>query len=516
MKKDRRYAKENNGLSKKQITAIICCAVAVILCTAIFITCFTFFGCGNNTATQDEANLVEVENEDAYIFSEGIFIGSANAAGKSYRQMREAAEKELEGLIKTFTITVTAEDKTFKFANADFSFDNNIDLLLRQAATYNDSLIGTSSNNKTKTFEITFEVNKDSVKAKAEEIAKEVDVEPKSATIGETGDSEVGVLEATLGKKINQTKLIDVMCKEINSLAKGEKTKSDPIKAVIEETQPELTFDDLDGKITLLSSYTSVSTNTANGNHNMALALNSCNGSVIQPGETWSFNACTGNSNLTSLGYLPATVISGGKYETGIGGGLCQSSTTIYNAAIRTNMVIVERYCHYFKSSYADAGLDATIDWPGLDLKLKNPTEYPMYLQCFMAGNTLYCNIYGYQDPSFDEVQISSYIYEANYDKNYFRASATRTFLKDGEVVWEEQLPDSRYHYYSPEDETTAPTETTGPSDSTETTGSTDPTDTTTTETVNPDNTQPETSTTSPLPTDPVETTPSQPSSDAE
>lgn len=513
MKKERRYAKENNGLSKKQITAIICCAVAVLLCTAIFITCFSFLGCGNNnSATQDEVNLIEVENEDAYIFSEGIFIGSANAAGKSYRQMREVAQKELEGLIKDFTLTVTAEKENFEFTKADFIFDNNINLVLKQAATYNDSLIGSSGNNKTKTFELTFEVNKDSVKTKAEEIAKKVDVEPKSATIGETGNnSEVGVLEATLGKKVNQTKLVDAMVKEINALVKGEKTKSEPIKAVIEETQPEFTFDDLNGKITLLASYTSVSTNTANGNHNMALALNSCNGSVIQPGETWSFNACTGNSNLTSLGYLPATVISGGKYETGIGGGLCQSSTTIYNAAIRTNMVIVERYCHYFKSSYADAGLDATIDWPGLDLKLKNPTDYPMYLQCFMAGNTLYCNIYGYQDPSFDEVQINSYIYESNYDKNYFRAAATRTFLKDGKVVLEEQLPDSRYHYYSPKDETTAPTETTAPSDSTETTTPTDTTVATdTTETVTPDNTQPDTSATTPLPTDPVETSSSQ------
>lgn len=495
MSKERRYINEGNGIQKKHIITIVCCTVAIALCIVLFFTCFSNCSLGNNTATSDEANLTVVTDEDAYIFSEGIFIGSANAAGKSYRQMRETAEKEITGLIKDFTIKVSAGDKEYSFKKSDFSFDNNIDLLLRQAATYNDSLIGSSSRGKPRTFELSFEVNEDTVKAKAEEIAKEVDVEPKNASIGENGD-EVGVIEATLGKQVNQPALVKAMCKEINALAKGEKAKSDIIKAKIDETQPELTFDDLDGKITLLSSFTSVSTNSYNGNHNMALALNACNGSVIEPGAVWSFNKCTGNSNLTSLGYLPATVIAGGRYEQGIGGGICQASTTIYNAAIRTNMEIVERYSHYFKSSYAPAGLDATIDWPGLDLKLQNPTEYPMYLQCFMAGKTLYVNIYGYQDPSFDEVQISSYTYDENYAGNSFRAGATRTFLKDGKVVREEELPKSHYAYYVEEEETTGTTGTT--TGATEVTGPTSTTDAPV------------------LPSDPVETVPTTPADPVE
>ena len=491
-----KHAKENTGIQKKHIIAIICCAVAVLACVAIFFLFFNTCGFGGNTATEDEATLTVVTDEDAYIFSEGIFIGSTNAAGKSYRQMREAAEAEVTGLIKNFTITVTAADKEFSFKKADFTFDSNVDLLLRQAATYNDSLIGSSTAGKTKTFDLSFSVNEDSVKAKVKEIAKEVDIEPQNASIGETGDT-VGVLEATLGKKVNQNKLVKAMAKEINALARGEKDKADVIKASIEEAQPELGFDDLDGKITLLSSFTSVSTNGANGNHNMALALNACNGSVIGPGEVWSFNACTGNSNLTSLGYLPATVIAGGKFQQGIGGGICQASTTIYGAAIRTNMVIVERYNHYFKSSYADAGLDATIDYPNLDLKLKNPTDYPMYLQCFMAGSTLYCNIYGYQDPSFDEVQITSYTYGENYAANSFSATAIRTFLKNGKVVKEETLPDSNYAYYSPEEETTGTTGASG-------TGTTDVT-------------APSGSTDAPsLPSDPVEPTPTIPNDPVE
>lgn len=498
MNKERRYTQENNGIQKKHVIAIICCTVAIALCIVLFFTCFSNCGFGGNTSTNDEATLTVVTDENAYIFSEGIFIGSANAAGKSYRQMREAAEKEIAGLIKDFTIKVSAGDKEYTYKKADFTFDDNIDLLLRQAATYNDSLIGTSATGKSKRFELSFEVNEESVKAKAAEIAKETDVEPQNASIGDNGDN-IGIIEAILGKKVNQPELVKDMCKEINALARGEKTKADTIKAKVEESHPELTFDDLDGKITLLSSFTSVSTNGYNGNHNMALALSACNGSVIAPGETWSFNACTGNSNLTSLGYLPATVIAGGRYEQGIGGGICQASTTIYNAAIRTNMEIVERYSHYFKSSYADAGLDATIDYPNLDLKLKNPTDYPMYFQCYMSGNTLYVNIYGWQDPSFDEVEINAYTYDEDYAGNSFRAGATRTFLKNGKVVKEEELPKSHYAYYEDKEETTAST------GATETTGATT------------ESTIPTSATNTPvLPSDPVEPTPTTPADPVE
>lgn len=502
---------QKSGLQKKHVIAIVCSIAVVLLAAVALIICFDIFSTDEDTATKDEAPLTVVTNEDAYIFSEGIYIGSTNAAGKSYRQMRQACEKEVDTLVKDFSIEVSAADKKFNFKKADFKYDNNIDLLLQQAATYNDSLIGTPApTGQSKTFDLTFEVNQASVEAKVKELAKEVDIEPQNASIGET-DGSVGVVEAKLGKKVDQPALVKAMVKEINALAKGQKATAAPIKAVIKEAQPKLGFDDLDGKITLLASYTSVSTNGANGNHNMALSLNACNGSVIQPGETWSFNACTGNSNLTSLGYLPATVISGGKFVQGIGGGICQASTTIYNAAIRTNMVIVERYNHYFKSSYADAGLDATIDYPNLDLKLKNPSEYPMYLQCFMSGSTLYCNIYGYQDPSYDEVRISSYTYNESYAANSFSAGATRTFLKNGKVVKEEALPNSSYAYYSPVTDTTAATTVPGSTGSTAATTPVEPT-------IAPDTT-PDPGpvvTDPPVPVDPVEPSPEPPVEEAQ
>lgn len=490
------HSMENENISCKSKARLILSALMMLLCVAMIITSLPACSSKNSTtATADEAvTSVTVENEEAYIFAEGIFFGSANVGNKSYKEAREIAKNELSAKMNDFTLTVKAKDNTYEYTQADFSYTDNIETVLHDAAIFTENATD-SEKTEGKTFELEFTVEASSVESKVEEIAAEVYLEPVNATLKEE-QSTVTVSESAVGYELDKDALVQAMTKEVISLTKGEKAKS-AITATVNEIQPSLSYDDLDGKITLLSSFTTVSTNTADGNHNMALALSSCNGSVIGPGETWSFNACTGNSNLTSLGYRSATVIIGGELVPGIGGGLCQSSTTIYNAAIRTNMEIVERYCHYYQSTYADAGLDATIDYPNLDLKLKNPTDYPMYLQCYMSGKTLYCNIYGYQDPSFDEVKVSSYIYEANRANNYYKAAATRTFYKDGKVVLEEKLPNSTYHYTSPNATTTA-TETTVP-------------ETTAPATAKP--TKPTTATqpTASPKTDPVETTPTEP-----
>ncbi|MBR3972233.1 MAG: VanW family protein [Ruminococcus sp.] len=443
-------------MQSKKLSAIkISSAILLYLCVILIIG---FAGCapkdeGSNTATTQSATDLQID-EETYTFSEGIMIGSLSAGGKTYREVHTAAKKEVESLVKDFEISVTVGKSKHSFKRADFTYDNNLDDIMKQAVSYNNS----KSSDDTKTFDLTFEVNEESVRKAVDALGEEIDCEPVDATISGIENKKATITKAVDGKKLQREKLTSDMVKLINTLSKGEKADSTIIKASVDTIKPSVTTSDLDSKITLLSSFTTTSTNTADGNHNMKLSLDSCNGSVILPGEVWSFNDCTGNSNLTSLGYRAATVIIGGKLEQGIGGGICQSSTTIYNAAIRTNMEIVERYCHYFQSTYADAGLDATIDWGNLDLKLKNPTDYPMYMQCYMSGTKLYCNIYGYQDPSFDTVEVDSYIYDANPKENYYKAAATRTFYKDGKVVYEEQLPYSTYHYNSPDEETTAPT----------------------------------------------------------
>ena len=104
-----------------------------------------------------------------------------------------------------------------------------------------------------------------------------------------------------------------------------------------EKKSPEdgLVASDLNSKMKLISTFSTYSTNTSNANHNMSLALSTVDGTLLMPGETFSFNACTGDSNLTSMGYLTAGVIINGKSATGVGGGICAEGQRKVRGCVR-------------------------------------------------------------------------------------------------------------------------------------------------------------------------------------
>ena len=155
------------------------------------------------------------------------------------------------------------------------------------------------------------------------------------------------------------------MVAKVEELLKTEKTGT--IEVPVEVIKCTKTAEDIKANMQKLGSYSTVSTNTANGNHNMKLAANATNGTILQPGEQFSFNGTTGNTTNGSNGYLPATAISGGEFIQEYGGGICQVSSTIYGAALRSNMTIVTRYNHTYPSSYVPIGLDATVSYGSLD-----------------------------------------------------------------------------------------------------------------------------------------------------
>ncbi|MBQ2688013.1 MAG: VanW family protein [Clostridia bacterium] len=393
-----------------------------------------------------------------YVFPEGIVIGNTDISGMSYSEAYKVIEESNAMAVSDFTLKVTAEEKEFEYKKSDFQWSLGIEEALESAVDFlksEDYKEDTSTGNTTLySADISVDVKADSVESVVDGIAKEVDIAAVDSTFSVDGDT-VNVSREKAGRQLDKEYLTEEIKEALPELATGSK-KTATVKAIVNEVAPKYKFESLNGEIKLISTYSTWSTNTENGNNNMRVALEACNGSIINPGEVWSFNECTGNSNLTSLGYLPATVIVNGKFEEGIGGGLCQSSSTIYNAAILANMEIEERYCHQFQSSYVPAGRDATIDYPGLDLKLSNPTDYPMYMQCYMEGTQLTVNIYGWDDPSFDYIEIESYVHSAT-DEGY-RASAQRVYYLDDEEVGREDLPNSWYDYpEKDEPETTKP-----------------------------------------------------------
>ena len=119
---------------------------------------------------------------------------------------------------------------------------------------------------------------------------------------------------------------------------------------------------------------------TRSQRHNADLALSRLNGTVIAPGQTFSFNARVGSFSRDQ-GYRKAPVSYNGQLVDSWGGGVCQTSTTLYNAALLAGMQIVERNRHRFSPSYAEPGRDAAVAFSTIDLKFRNPYSFPVRIR---------------------------------------------------------------------------------------------------------------------------------------
>ena len=121
---------------------------------------------------------------------------------------------------------------------------------------------------------------------------------------------------------------------------------------------------------------------------NLQIAAKTINGVILQPGETFSFNEAIGKTTRAK-GYRSAKIFVRGKEEEGMGGGICQVSSTLYNAADFGGMEIVERHPHSKKVGYVKEGRDAATSYGGVDLKFKNVLPHPVKIVATATGGKL-------------------------------------------------------------------------------------------------------------------------------
>ena len=134
-------------------------------------------------------------------------------------------------------------------------------------------------------------------------------------------------------------------------------------------------------------------THNLNRSHNLSLAVKAINNHVVFPGEIFSFNQIVG-MRTSDKGYMRAPVIVRGELSEGIGGGICQVSSTLYNAIDRVGMQIVERYSYSRSVPYIPPGRDATVSWYGPDFRFKNTYNQPILIRANTKEGRLIIKIY--------------------------------------------------------------------------------------------------------------------------
>lgn len=246
--------------------------------------------------------------------------------------------------------------------------------------------------------------------------------------------------------------------------------KNEDVILPVNVEKPTVTSKDFEGITGVVGEFTTdFSKSSSNRKQNIALASSRFNNFFVKPGEVVSFNDHIGDISKET-GYMDAGVIINGQFDSGVGGGVCQVSTTVYNALLLADIKIKERANHSLPVAYVPMGTDAAVASGFIDLKFENSTNSNIYITCGVNNGRLTCRIFGntaqkdYQvnivpkqreviEPNIKTVKSDEMFEgEEKIDKNGsngFKYETYKQIIKNGKVVSETKISNS---YYKPQD----------------------------------------------------------------
>ncbi|MBR0026872.1 MAG: VanW family protein [Clostridia bacterium] len=330
--------------------------------------------------------------EEGEHFYEGISVCGVDVGGLTLVEAESRVRAHMNDWLGTVQFSLSHGEGTAVFNASDLGLSYNIDSALAEAAAYGrtgsraenaevrDQLLAAGKN-----FDAEITWNRSMILTKLETIAASVNtapVEPHGVPrLNENNVQRFEFEEGKSGRTLQQQLTADAI---ENALKAG--SYSGSANAVFEEVQPTLSMEFVKENTDRISTY-STSFRTSGSDEiiqnrvfNIEKASDLINCVVVAPGEEWSFNDWVG-PRTKDTGWKEANGISGGKsYTLQAGGGICQVSTTLYNALLRGNIKITERRAHSIPSDYVPKGMDATVDSRGIDLKFVNDTGAPLYI----------------------------------------------------------------------------------------------------------------------------------------
>lgn len=337
-----------------------------------------------------------VETDTIY---NGISIGGEDVSGLTKEEAADRLQKVFESEVDKKTIRLEYNDKTWNISFKDLDAKYDIEAAVDSAyeigrnGDYKEryAIIKDLEKNK-KNIEINYSYDKEKIKKKIAEIEKEMYVEPKNSEL-KRENGAFSISDEKMGYDMD----VDATSLNVERLVANK--KDGKVEISVKEIKPEITKAENEKATTLIGSYyTTFTGNMSMGrNENLRVGCEKIDGTILLPGETFSMNDALGPQTYEN-GFRPGGVIVNGKIEDGIGGGVCQVTTTLYNSVIRAELDVVERKNHSISVGYVPLGMDAAIAGNYKDFKFKNSTEYPVYIEAYISENKLITNIYGFEE----------------------------------------------------------------------------------------------------------------------
>jgi len=344
----------------------------------------------------------------------GVNIGDVDISGKTLAEAKDMITSKNQAAISKKNINIKTPVKTYTLNFAKMNAGYNIDEAVNEAFAYGKDFslrerYKLIKNPVSKVLSLKFTYDAKPVTQLISEIKKDVDSTPVNGSISRSN----GKFNITPDKK-GYTLMDANLEKEVLSKISGDITKPDIlVNAEIKTVLASITKEKLQTINTTLSSFSSNFKTSASGRStNITLATKSINGLLLMPGESFSFNGTVGK-RTAAKGYKPAPVDIGTKVSTDYGGGICQVSTALYNAVMRSNIKSTERNHHSIPSTYIPLGMDATVDWGNLDYKFVNTLAYPIYIESIVSNKVLTFNIYSNSSLNSRSYKFVNDVYEA-------------------------------------------------------------------------------------------------------
>lgn len=233
------------------------------------------------------------------------------------------------------------------------------------------------------------------------DIKSKTDKKPEDATIN-FEKKDLILNNENIGYSLDIKKSLEIINESIT------KSKNAVIKLAYSELKPTIKSDMLNRINKKLAEFTTKYNNSDNErNNNMMQACKRINGQILLPGQTLSMNAELGPRTLEN-GFKEAKVIINNELVDGVGGGVCQVVSTLYNVVLLSRLQVVERYPHSIPLAYVGPGRDATISEDDLDFKFLNNKKYPICINAYVSGDSINIAIFGEDDGESTKVKLAS------------------------------------------------------------------------------------------------------------
>lgn len=433
---------------------------------ALLISCQLFF---ENTITGKEK------------FYQNTHINGIDVSGMSVSEAENVVFADMITGKKDIEVELVCKDKSWKLNGKDFEIQSKLSPVISQISKYGKSgnffenmKIAKEIKNNGKDFVISYSKVLAGLDEKLDEIAGEVEQNSVEASLvfepNETNPFRVD--EGQNAILVQRDELYKRLDEELK------KTKKVKIEIPIIEIENQFDIESLIDSVGLRSEFsTNYATSSSARKNNIKKALSNFNGLIVEPDQTISFNEITGVRSEEN-GYKSAHIIVGGVYVDGVGGGVCQASTTLYNALLLADVEVLNVNHHSLPASYVPLSFDAMVSGSYSDLVFKNTLDTPIYIKTFADDSKVTVQIYGKKFDDGVEIKRKSELikilphngdkivadkkgeysnkilykgeyYRVKYPREGYESKGYLQYFKNGELIKEKEI---RHDFYQAQD----------------------------------------------------------------